>query len=297
MKTCLQVMAIVFLLGVLSDTPRAEVSVGGVNGQGGFFSAGGGDGAEPWPWNAFRVHAPWALFLNPLGDLRGDGPAAFAIDPGTGLPEVAWAWFDGNDREIVLSRWDGQAWSAPEQVTDNAVDDLDPALAFTDAGALRLSWWRPGVPPQVWFTERPPGSFWADEERVTWVVAGGSRPAAEGRGAVQRVAYQSEEAGIRSVVAAWRGPAWEQATIHQTAYQGPRGDGDIDVEIHRFGGRLWVDWVEAAGVLGFASWNPQTESWSAMQTEPYSWDQAAGLREEWARAMARVRVRARITRN
>ncbi len=52
---------------------------------------------------------------------------------------AVWSAFDGTDDEIVWSRFDGQAWSAPEALSTNDVPDVTPALRAMEGGAL-LVW-------------------------------------------------------------------------------------------------------------------------------------------------------------
>ena len=56
---------------------------------------------------------------------------------GDGSWMVIWAAFDGNDDEILWSRWSAGAWSKPQPIAeDNAVPDITPHLVTTSQGAL-----------------------------------------------------------------------------------------------------------------------------------------------------------------
>jgi len=269
----------------------AEVSVGGPGSERGFLLAGG-DASDPWVWSVIRTFLDPQKILNQTGVENGDRAPAFTIDPATGNPEVAWAWWDGTDYEIALSRWTGSSWSAWEILTDNAVDDLDPSITIDPAGTRRVSWWRADSPPQVWLLERfEGGGDWAPEERVTQVVEDGSRPAVVAVSGLVRVAYQREGAGEREVVVSTREGTWQPEVLATTGYQGPGGDGDIDVVAHQKGTTLWVDWVEADGVLAYRVYDPQTDMWEPKQTQGYSWDPGAGETEYWARETARTLIR------
>ena len=294
MKTLVRFLSSLALVGLLSmPAGIAEVSAGRNGAAPGILMAGGPD---PDPtFDIIRVHIDPSLILNATGKDNGDYGPAFAINPVTGNPEVAWAWWDGTDYEIALSRWTGSGWSAWEILTDNAVDDLDPSITIDPAGTRRVSWWRAGSPPQVWLLERfAGGGDWAPEERVTQVVEDGSRPGVVAVSGLVRVAYQREGSGVREVVVSTREGTWQPEVLATTSYMGPGGDGDIDVVAHQRGTTVWVDWVTADGMLAYRVYDPQTDTWSPEQTQSYSWDPGAGESEYWARETARTLIRRNI---
>lgn len=57
---------------------------------------------------------------------------------------LAWIGHDGTDREVIASRWDGLAWSVPQQVgtddTDPLAYDAQPRLAVNSSGQAWLLW-------------------------------------------------------------------------------------------------------------------------------------------------------------
>ncbi|MCP4664604.1 MAG: hypothetical protein GY856_55180 [bacterium] len=66
--------------------------------------------------------------------------SATVLNDGSQL--LVWAAYDGEDDEIMWSRWSGDAWSAPARVgSDNQVPDITPHLVATPGGAL-LAWSR-----------------------------------------------------------------------------------------------------------------------------------------------------------
>ncbi len=273
----------------------AEVSVGRLGTAPPFLAGGPGTGDDPYPWPTwapFRQNADSVLMLNPSGDDNGDGPAAWAIDPATGNPVVAWAWWDGSDHEIVLSRWTGTAWSDWEHVTDNDLDDVDPAVEVAEDGTVRITWWRvENGHRTVWFRDLSRRDGVAEE--VTPLPRAGSRPGLALVSGDAKVSYQREEAGVRKVIVATRSTGWSEEVVASTSYAGPAGDGDIDVEVHARGGHLWVDWVNAAGELAWSEWDPATGAWGDVHHRPYSWDPAVEG-EPVARARARARIRAEV---
>jgi len=294
----LGVIAVIVLVAVASSGSLvAEVSVGSAGVQQGLLMSGsGGLDPYPYPWAWIRENVPGVQVLNPDGDANGDGPASFAIDPADGAPVVAWAWFDGEDHEIVLSRWTGSGWSAPEPLTDNAVDDLDPDLSFGEDGALHVTWWRDGATPAVLARHRTPGGSWGPEEPVTGADEPGRLPGVAADPAAPRVGWQGTDGPDTTVVVSSRRDdgTWRAELVARTGYAGPAGDGDVDVRVHALAGRLWVDWVDGPGELAFSVRDPATGTWSAPESEPYDWDESAGECEFHARELARQRVRWRV---
>ncbi len=289
------VTLIAVLVAFLPRPGNAEVSVGPNAAAPGLLLAGGED---PFVWPTFdivRFHIDPSLILNATGAANGDKGPAFAMDPVTGAPVVVWAWWDGSDYEIALSEWADGAWSPWQILTDNAVDDLDPAITIDPAGTRRVSWWRAGQSPQVWLLERfVSQDGWSPEERVTQVVEDGSRPGVVAVSGLVRVAYQREGQNLREIVVSTREGAWQPEILASTAYLGPAGDGDIDVVAHQQQATIWVDWITADGLLAYRVYDPQTDTWSATETQPYEWNTAAGETEYWARETARTLIRRRV---
>ncbi len=300
MMRTLNRLSVLILLVLTCWTPgRAEVSVElNESGYGGFIilGRGGGDGGSPWPWLVERDIDP-ALALNPEGDWNHDGLPSFDIDPKTGYPSVVWAWFDGTDYEIALARWTGESWSTWQILTDNETDDLDPSVTFGDDGKTHVSWWRPGVFDQVWYIEGDANrARWSNETRVTGGFDG-ARPDTAWSQIGPVVAFQSNlgNFGMRQVFVARGGDPWLQEPVAMTPYNGPADDGNIDVKIHAQDDLLWVDWVNSDGQLAWSQFDPETEMWSMIAFEEYTWDEEGG--EFFAREFARGRIRLALKDN
>ena len=282
---------VVLALLVLGTPPaRSEVSIGEEGPTSNFLYAAGGDDPTAYPWGRVRRHAASGLFLQPDADQALNGPMDFAINPSTHRPEVVWSRFDGNDFEIALSRWDGTAWSDPEFLTDNTVDDLDPAIAFTHTGSALVSWWREEGERQVWFLEKAEGTDWSEEDRVTVLPQTGSLPAVAASASGTRVAFQAPGGTGTEIVVSNRETGWSRVVVGETAYQGPGGDGCLYARLHSRDGRLWVDWIDGPGEMGYSVYDPQTDSWSAPAYESYSWNPEVGESEYWERERARARI-------
>ena len=254
------------------------------------------DGSGPHPWSRQRLHVPDAWILNPGGDDNGDGPPATAVTPGTGAPQVCWARFDGNDHEIVISRWDGSAWTSPRPITDDDEEDLDPDLVVDESGTRHVTWWKPGDTrvryASVSDTEGSPRV-----EIVTEPPAQGTRPSIALFAGSAWVAWQVDVADHVDVRVSRRRAAddWSPATtVGSATWAGPAGDGALDVQVHSLGGHLWIDWVDDPGVLAFSEYDPGTGTWSAEEHQAYDWNESEGIDEPTAREMARVTIRRRI---
>ena len=287
---------ILAMLWVGGNAARAEVSVGMEGSATSFLLATGGDDPTPYPWGRVRLDAPLTWLLEPDASAAENGAVDFAFDPVAGRHEVVWARFDGNDFEIVRSYWDGSAWSPAEQVTDNSVDDLDPALSFTSTGKRMITWWREGADRQIWFREKSAGASWTGEQVVTTLPETGSHPAVAAFGDGARIVYQTPGASGTEISIASQDTGWSSTLIAQTPYEGPAGDGVIHARIHSRTGRLWVDWIDGLGRMAYSVYDDETGSWSAPKIENYSWDPGMGETEYWAREGARVRIALAVLR-
>jgi hypothetical protein len=79
---------------------------------------------------------------------------------------LVWSAFDGNDDEILWSRRDGPAWSAPARLhADNAVPDITPVVAATAGGAV-AAWSRYEDGHYRVRMARLRGGAWGDEQRL-----------------------------------------------------------------------------------------------------------------------------------
>lgn len=83
-------------------------------------------------WSGAGWSAP--ITVSPVG--AGTQIALQAARLADGSILATWAAFDGKDDEIVWSRFDGKAWSAPAPISANEVPDVTPALKAFGDGAL-----------------------------------------------------------------------------------------------------------------------------------------------------------------
>lgn len=89
----------------------------------------------------FWGHQP----LNPNGDRTGDMYPAIAENGFERRhPWAVWSRFNGQDYDLVWSRWRPGGWSMIERVEPESPfgDDLAPSVAFNTSGRGFLAWWR-----------------------------------------------------------------------------------------------------------------------------------------------------------
>jgi hypothetical protein len=148
-----------------SSAVRAEVGVAGFQ-QGPaprlqiYQLASINDNPDPFGmWIDFSGSQPGRIVLNPEGAANGDGPPSIVSIPALGLNVVAWSRNSPNGFDIVMSRFDGTGWTAPQVIVGvPGVDELDPALIAAADGTLHLFYWVSGPSPQVFYTSAPAGT-------------------------------------------------------------------------------------------------------------------------------------------
>lgn len=221
--------------------------------------AGGDDGA---PWPIMRSHIPSAWLLNPGGSNHPlpDGWPSLGWDPISNSPEVVWARHDGDDYEIVISRWTTDHWTTPLCLTANTADDLDPEIAYAPDGTARLTYWNSAG---VFLLTRTPGGDWGVAEPVD----SGERSSVAGTSAM-RVAYQRDPAeSPAEIVAAERIGGWLPVVLATTEFGGFDDNGELDVRLEAQGGKVWVAWEHSSTDLGWCELL-SGGSWSVPAYEP-----------------------------
>lgn len=231
---------------------------------------------------------PDAIHLNVNGDLNGDGRPSMAHDPDSGRTAVAWARFNGSDHDVVVSVFDGGAWSDPVVVAGGTGDQLDPALAIDPAdGSLHVAYWNAAPDERVYHAVgTPAGDSWSPPVPVSEPGDIAVRPGLAFHQGSPVIAYESHNFGIEGlpkqiVVATHDGGAWTHEAVEQTQRTGTNRVG-----VHSVYGRLWVDWIDDDGSLGFRA-KPPGGPWGPTEFEPF----ADGVDLEYD---ARSRIRFRV---
>jgi len=91
------------------------------------------------PWTRVRQDQPAGRILNEGGDARRDGWPAFARNGATGAPEVAWA-ASADAGEVWASWYDGKAWVAARNISQDPTVELNPDVASDRYGNRFYSW-------------------------------------------------------------------------------------------------------------------------------------------------------------
>jgi len=104
-------------------------------------------------WQPLRRNSWGYQSLNPTGDRTGDMYPAIAENAlERRHPWAVWSRFNGQDYDLVWSRWRPGGWAIIERVESDLSfgDDLAPSVAFNTGGRPFLAWWRAdGGPGQV----------------------------------------------------------------------------------------------------------------------------------------------------
>lgn len=223
-------------------------------------------------WSPFGTTSPNRIALNPDGDTNGDGPPGFLHDSTRTDPIVVWASNGAQGYDIVASRFTAGAWTAPVVVAGGADDELDPVVVLDpDADTLHVFYWTPSPAPRILWTQ-------GNLDLTGWqaplpVSAPGDialRPSATFHRGVLEVAYENHFSGLdlapREIVVAthdggglfsWQAP---QITLHAEPNR---------PQLHSSQGRMWLDWVDASGVMGWIREAAEPGSWEPMQTEAF----------------------------
>ena len=279
------------LLGT-ATRPAAEVAAVR-NGSGGIGAAVQIIDRDPTPWRIWspvRSGVEPGLLLNPGGDAQLDGPPSVVVDPATSLPVAAWASKRGAFYQILISRFDGQAWTKVTSaqgsdylaLTADSWDNLDPSLSVDQDGSLALVWWRRGGPSgydEVVLSVKAPGMGWTLPQRVSSEYASARRPSAgfvAGVGAF--VAMEQEDAGGTSVVVCeiardgwpWvqrESDPWGRTVVGQSGGSGPLSAAMGTLRTTS-GLMPMVTWLEGSD-LATSVYDPESDQWTSPVFTPY----------------------------
>ena len=273
--------------GLLVSPCPAEVSIGSSSDSGSadslvlmYLLTGGGDDPDPWPIARLHIPGAWALNADGSEGATPSGWPSLGWDPVADTAEVVWSRHDGSDYEIVISSWQAGSWTEPAALTDNATDDRKPELAYAPDGTARVTFWRDG---DVYWVSRPARGSWSSPELVD-----AGTDSSVGSSAEDLVAYQqpASPSGTDVLVAERiSGGDWSPTFLAHTPFEGFEGTGDLDVRLHARTGRVWIDWEDGAGRLGWCR-QQAGGGWSAPDFETIS-----GPEDEEA---GRMRIRAHV---
>jgi hypothetical protein len=235
-------------------------------------------GDDPDPinqvWRQYSPAGSGRVVLNPEGEANGDGMPSMLMDPISGLLAVAWPRNSATGFDIVISRFDNGAWTAPQVVAGTSANELDPQLVLGTDGTIHLLYWVDGATPQVFHTQAPVDlSSWSAPLVVSQPGQAACRPAGVLFQGVLRVVYEVHDFGYGNtprqvVLARLLDGAFVPEVVSIT-----NNLGEVRPQVHAHAGRLWVDWVDAetTGGSGEVAWirlNAQGH-WESIQYETF----------------------------
>lgn len=259
---------------VLAGLARAEVGV----------SVGPDDGVQeadlrlyvmrivddPDPWPTVSAQPGNRVALNPEGSANGDGKPALLHNTVSGLPVVAWARSSPAGFDVVVSHFDGSAWTEPDVVAGAPADEVDPSLALDPSdGTVHLFYVEQGPDATVLHRSAPADlSSWSPAEPVSLPGQIAFRPAGVVHDGVLRVAYEVHPYGPeqtpREIVLSRREPeGFVEEIVATTNHDAP-----LWPRAHSHSGRMWVDWIDSS--TSFAWTRLGAGGWEPLRYEPYA---------------------------
>ncbi len=241
------------------------------------------DGGSSSIWRRIRPDSG-PLALQPAGEARGDLAPDMRLNPVTARLEAVWPYWDGSDYELAWSAFDGAVWSEVLLLTDNALDDLEPAIAFDALGTMGIAFRRAGSSTGVWYLENDVEHGWSAEIAVSDEGDAATSPSIAFFELKARVGYVAPSTS--EVVVALGGgdggdpwPTFSPELVALTA-----NTVDLEQETLVVGGTLYTVWVNDSSHLAFSRYTGG--QWQIAEYEPY-----AGAEDI---SLAKIRVKGRV---
>jgi hypothetical protein len=191
------------------------------------------------------------IALNPDGAGDGDGDPALLARPAPEYPIAAWAESTPGGYDIVVSRFDGAAWTVPEVVADEAADEFDPQLARDPQdGTVHLVYWVHDPVPRVVHRQAPADlASWSPAAPVSHPNEAACRPSVALHDGVVHVVYEVHDLGHgttprRIMLAIHDGQQFASEMVATTLH-----DGENWPRVHGAGALVWIDWIDAVGEM------------------------------------------------
>jgi hypothetical protein len=200
-----------------------------------------------------------------------DGVPSALLHPRTRMPIVAWPRRTAAGYDIVVSRFTGGAWSAPEVVSGGDSDVLDASLTVDPAsGDVHLFYRRGADTPHI--EHRQAAAEAMEWSAPTVVSAPGEiavRPSATWHDGRLLVAYEVHLGALGSasrqiVVAERHDDVWSGEIVSSSGY-----DGANEPQVHSSGERVWVDWIDADDLMRWTR-READGSWTLLEAEPFA---------------------------
>ena len=217
-------------------------------------------------WIRYFPDSPQRSVLNDQGFANEDGPPSLILR--SALPVAAWARNSPAGYDIVVSRFTGGSWTAPQTVAGSSADELDPTLVRDASdGSIHLLYWVLDGTPRVMHRQAPADlSSWSAPVQVSQLGEIACRPSGVIHEGVLQVVYEVHGLGYGStprqiVLAVQDGQAFSSEVLATTQY-----DADNWPQVHSTRDNLWVDWIDTECDMGWMRRQPGG-GWEPVQTE------------------------------
>ncbi len=217
-------------------------------------------------WIPYFSDSPQRFVLNDQGFANGDGTPSLIMR--SILPIAAWAKNSPAGFDIVVSRFTGGGWTAPQTVAGSSADELDPTLVLDASdGSIHLLYWVLDGTPRVMHRQAPADlSSWSAPVQVSQPGEIACRPSGTLHEGVLQVVHEVHALDYGStprqiVLAAQDGQAFSSEVLATTQY-----DGDNWPQVHSARDKLWVDWIDTECDMAWTRGQPGG-GWEPVQTE------------------------------
>jgi len=225
-------------------------------------------------WQRFNQDSPTRVVLNEEGALNGDGDPSLSRSA-QGFPVVAWSRNSPGGFDVVVSRFENGAWSAPAVVAGSAADELDPVLVLDPAsGWMHLLFWIADGAPRVMHAQAPPDlSSWTVPVRISGPAELAARPSAAVRGGTLFLIYEVHDHGWgavpRQIVLAEQEPSGFTPLVLGVTWHAAANW----PQIHAGSDRMWAEWIDSESSM---VWSRRFEGdpWGAPQPQAFGTPEA-----------------------
>ena len=221
-------------------------------------------------WQPYHVGNDSYHILNPQGYDNGDGYPSVAKSPVTREPLVAWARNSAEGYDVVLSRFTGGAWTTPEVLAGDSIDEMDPVLVINpSSGDVHLFYWEDGSTRRVMHRVAPADlSTWSPPVQVSAAGEDACRPSGVFHDGVLQVVYEVHDYGYQQtprqvVLARLEGAAFVPEIVAVTTHAG-----NVRPEVHSQAGRIWIDWIDASDEMAWTRKDSQGQ-WEPLRYETF----------------------------
>jgi len=204
-------------------------------------------------WRVYSLSAESRHVLNPDGEINEDGDPSLAFNAESNLPMVAWAKSSPGGFDVVLSCFDGGAWTEPVVLADNATvaEPADPVLVLDRSdGSVHLLYWADDSWPRVMYRHAPADlSSWSDPVQVSQPGEMAVRPSGVFHEGLLHVVYEVHAGQLggtprQIVIAVEDGSGFTYEVVGTTSHAEANRP-----QVYGSEGLLWVDWVDSEGEM------------------------------------------------